>query len=302
MNPNPTQVIRHEPCYCTHCGKDLSSIAPEFAGKRQVVDIPAVKAEIIEHQIYLKRCECGHVTQGDYPSEARSGVCYGPNLQALTAYFHGRQYIPFERLKELYRDVFGLAISSGTLVRMVHKFSEKASGIYSSIRDRVLHSPVVGADETGTCIRGKNAWSWVFQTENATFIHTDSSRGRAVVDTLFPDGFPHTVLVHNCWKPYFSVKAGGHQICTAHLLRELKYLDKLYTGQDWARNFSALLHRALELKGTMLPSDYLQPLEARKDIDRQREILRARVIDPKYEKLATFHVRMVRKTFRTFAP
>jgi hypothetical protein len=44
----------------------------------------------------------------------------------------------------------------------------------------------------------------------------------------------------------------------------------------------------------MLPSDYLQPLEARKDIERQLEILLARVIDPKYEKLATFHARMVR--------
>jgi hypothetical protein len=35
-------------------------------------------------------------------------------------------------------------------------------------------------------------------------------------------------MVHVCWKPYFSTDCQTRQICTAHLLRELKYLDKLY--------------------------------------------------------------------------
>ncbi|MDR1340670.1 MAG: transposase [Prevotellaceae bacterium] len=90
-----------------------------------------------------------------------------------------------------------LSVSSGSLVSLIGKFSEKASGVYTAIRERVLHSPVIGADETGTCIKGKNVWSRVFQTPDATFIHTDSSREKAVIEALFPGGFPRTALVHD---------------------------------------------------------------------------------------------------------
>ncbi|MDR1225043.1 MAG: IS66 family transposase [Tannerella sp.] len=248
----------------------------------------------MSYLLYRKQCSCGHVTQGDYPAEAHSSICYGSGIQALTAYFHARQYIPYERMEELYRDLFGLSISSGILVSLTGKFSEKASGVYAAIHDRIHHSPVVGADETGTCIKGKNAWSWVFQTPEATFIHTDSSRGKTVIESLFPDGFPRTTLVHDCWKPYFGVRTGGHQICTAHLLRELKYPDKLYPQQEWTGNFTALLHRALELKKTLLPSHYLQPVEERRAMEGQLERLLVRDIDSKYEKLTVLRERMVR--------
>jgi transposase len=160
MHAEATSVIRHELGYCTHCGIDLSETTPEFAGKRQVIDLPSIEPKIIEHQIYRKQCTCGHVTQGDYPAEARSSICYGAEMQALTAYLHARQYIPFERMEELYHNLFGLSVSSGILVKLIGKFSEKASGVYAAIRDRELHSPVIEA--------------------------------------LFPGGFPRTALVHDC--------------------------------------------------------------------------------------------------------
>ncbi|MDR1340669.1 MAG: IS66 family transposase zinc-finger binding domain-containing protein [Prevotellaceae bacterium] len=62
MHAEATSVVRHELGYCTHCGKDLSETALEFAGKRQVIDLPPIEPEIIEHQIYRKQCTCGHVT------------------------------------------------------------------------------------------------------------------------------------------------------------------------------------------------------------------------------------------------
>jgi hypothetical protein len=74
----------------------------------------------------------------------------------------------------------------------------------------------------------------------------------------------------------------------------LQYPDKLYPQQEWTGNFTALLHRAPELKKALLPSDYLQSLEARTVIEGQLEILLAQAIDPKYEKLTVFRERMVR--------
>jgi len=160
---DPTETVEHHPAYCQCCGKDLSSVSSEFIGRRQVIDIPPVTPVITEHQIYGKRCCCGHITESDYPEEAHSAVCYGNNLQALMAYFHARQYIPFERMRELYSDLFGLQLGSGSLVNMVQNFAAKASGIYETIRRQIVQSTVAGADETGNCINGKNAWAWVFQ-------------------------------------------------------------------------------------------------------------------------------------------
>jgi hypothetical protein len=52
----------------------------------------------------------------------------------LTAYFHSRQYRPFERMREMYRDIFSLDISVGSLVNMIHRFSGKAGKLYEIIR------------------------------------------------------------------------------------------------------------------------------------------------------------------------
>jgi len=294
MTSEPTEIVKHHPNYCQCCGKDLSEVSSEFVGKRQVIDIPPVTPIVREHQIFGKQCSCGHITEGDFPLEAHSSVCYGGNLQALTAYFHARQYIPFGRMQEMYSDIFGLSISSGSLVNMVQTFSKKAFGIYETIRQRIIQSPVVGADETGNRVEGKNAWAWVFQTPKATYIHPDKSRSKAVINQLFPRGFPQSVLVHDCWTSYFGVPTKGHQICIAHLLRELKYLGKLYPQQQWSENFKSLLCCALELKTSLHPADYLQPVKKRTELEKQLELLLQQPINPQYQKLTVFKERIIR--------
>ena len=61
-------------------------------------------------------------------------------------------------MRELYSDIFGLSISSGSLVNMVQSFADKAKGIYETIRERVAMSAVVGADETGTGINSNTIY------------------------------------------------------------------------------------------------------------------------------------------------
>jgi hypothetical protein len=213
-------------------------------------------------------------------------------LQALTAYFYARQYVPYERMKELFEDLFGLKISSGSLVNMIQNFAQKASSIYEAIRENIVQSKVIGADETGHCIKGKTAWAWVFQTPQATLIHSDKSRAGTVIHQIFPNGFSNNILVHDCWKPYFGVEAENHQICVAHLLRELKYFDKLYQ-QKWSKDFTNLIGQALELKKEMLAADYLQPSKKRTELEKKLDDLLAQEINQKYQKLVTFKKRMI---------
>jgi transposase len=167
---NPDETIEHKPDYCSVCGRDLSNEAAVFAGKRQVTDIPPTVPVITEHRIYSRQCSCGHCQVSEYPQEAHGSVCYGENLTGLTAYFHSRQYIPFERMREMYRDIFNLHVSAGSLAGMIQRFAAKSANIYEIIRSRIALSAVVGADETGVCIKGKYQWAWTFQPPRATFI------------------------------------------------------------------------------------------------------------------------------------
>jgi transposase len=293
FSSEPDEVIIHQPDYCSVCGKDLSGIEVVLEGRRQVIDIPPTVPQIIERRIYSRKCSCGHRQVSAYPQEAHSPVCYGENLLGLTGYLHSRQYIPFDRMREMFRDVFGLEISSGSLVEMVQRLAKKAGSMYEIIRQRIASSPYVGADETGVCIKGRNQWAWTFQTENATFITIDASRGKKVIERNFKEGFPHSTLGHDCWKPYFNTPAQAHQICTAHLLRELKYLGQLY-NDGWAKDFTLLLTDTQQLKRELLPVDYLQPIEKRKQLELRLDELLQQAINPKYEKLITFKNRMTK--------
>ena len=41
---------------------------------------------------------------------------YRQNIEALVAYFHSRQYLPYTRLKEILNDAFGIPINEVGIV------------------------------------------------------------------------------------------------------------------------------------------------------------------------------------------
>jgi transposase len=126
----------------------------------------------------------------------------------------------------------------------------KANATYESIRQNVLKNKVIGADETGVNINGKNNWAWTFQHDRATFIAIHPNRGYKAIEQIMPEGFQNNILVTDCWASYFKTNALSHQICTAHLLRELLFLKDRYKNSTWAKRLSLLIINALALRKT----------------------------------------------------
>jgi len=246
MVSHPDFTVGHHPSYCNHCGNDLSGIEAEFFGKRQVMDIPDIALTVTEHQVYKKVCSCGCVSKGSYPNGVDAPTCYGKNTQALIAYLSTRQYIPYKRLEEMLRSVFGLNICQGSIKNILNKTSNKLTPLYETIRKSVLNSPVIGADETSVNINGKNHWVWTFQNPRATFIGIHPKRGYVAIEDLMPEGFKNITLVSDCWASYFKTNATSHQICTAHILRELQYLTERYKNQTWSGRMTRLIKLALK--------------------------------------------------------
>lgn len=248
MVTTPDIIEQHTPFYCICCGEDLSAQQSCFAGKRQVIDLPPIVPNVAEHQLFDKRCKCGHLNKASYPIGVTAPVSYGENVQALIAYLSARQYIPIKRLSEFMSDMFGLSVSTGGIDYILNKMTKKASVIYESIRQDVLKNTIIGADETGVNINSKNNWAWTFQYDRATFIAIHPNRGSKAIDEIMPEGLQNNILVTDCWSSYFKTNAASHQLCTAHLLRELTFLKEKYKNDTWATRMSGLITNALCLR------------------------------------------------------
>lgn len=256
MSAVPDHIEELVPCYCRACGRDLSEVPPAFEGRRQTVDIPPIRAQVTEYRSYSRVCGCGACTVGEFPGHAISPICYGPNVEALAAYLHTRQYLPYKRMAELFRDVLRIPVSQGGIGRLLHRCARKALPAYGEIRSRISVSPVVGSDETGAKVNGKKHWFWTWQTSILTYVAASGTRGRAAVEENFPQGLPGSILVRDGWNPQRNTLAKGHQICLAHLLRDIRYLKERYPGEHWPIAIGSLLADAIALSKEGPPPEH----------------------------------------------
>ena len=249
------RVVEHQPNFCKCCSKDLSDVMGVLVDQRQIIDIPPIKPERIEHRVYRKTCSCGHVNESEFPFHIKSKVQYGSRVEAFIAYLHTRQYLPFNRMKELFSDMMNLPISEGGIHHLLQRFTQKSFPIYQQIKERIENAAVLGTDETGAKVNGKKHWFWAWQNDQLTFIVHSDNRGFKTITDTFKNGLRKAVLVHDRWASHFQCIANYHQLCTAHLLRELIYIEELYQS-DWANQLKILLYKALELKKELNQSDY----------------------------------------------
>jgi len=94
-------------------------------------------------------------------------------------------------------------------------------------------------DETGFRIGGKTQWLHVASTALLTFYRTCAKRGQMLANVV-------GVVVHDHWKPYYTMQGVLHALCNAHHLRELKALVEI-EREDWARQMQRLLRRACHI-------------------------------------------------------
>ena len=253
MVSNPDSIVEHQPYFCTRCGNDLSKVEGSVVEIRQVVDIPMpIHPMVTEHQLIGKKCSCGHCCQVEFPKAVRSRVSYGTNIRALVTYLSCVQYIPYKRLTAVLQDCFGVNLSQGTVDNILQDMSQKSLSAYNEIRNRIEQSSVVGADETGENINGELRWMWAWQTSNLTYIYSDKSRGKLAIDKHFENGLQNSILVTDRHASYFNMNVADHQICLAHILRELTYLTELDTTQTWSSQLAELIREAIHKRNTEL--------------------------------------------------
>jgi len=294
FSTSPDLIEDIVPEACVACGADLSARPGTLAACREVIDIPPVRSVITRYHVFQKVCTCGVCTQSLFPEGVNAPVSYGQGVESLVAYLSVRQLIPYGRLVEILRDNYGLDLSQGTIANILKRFTAKASTGHQQIKQNLLASVVVGSDETGGKIDGKKAWFHMWQDRLNTYIICSDNRGSKTIDREFPNGFPAATLVSDCWAAQLKTAARGHQICLAHLLRELNYFQEAFSS-DWSKELSVLFTRAIEL-------DNKGPLgkkQAQK-LNRQLDKLLAQQLAGQPDKIIAFQRRLVKNREAVF--
>lgn len=107
---------------------------------------------------------------------------------------------------------------------------------------------MIGSDETGARVDGRNQWHWVFQTPEASYHVIAPSRGARVIDTFLDSAEPE-VWGSDVYAPQVGTAAGAHQICLSHQIRNLTYAvetDDL-DGRVWAVALRHVFGRGIQL-------------------------------------------------------
>ncbi len=248
MSKSPDEIVELKPNYCNGCGCNLENVESHLVSKRQEIDIPPVTPITTEYRNYEKCCpKCGHKQKSSYPEGINTHIQYGKNIKAAVAYFSVYQYIPFKRMQEFFKHFFNLEISQGSIDNILKRISLKAMPVYHEIKETILKALQLGGDESSVKVNGKNMWVWVWQTVLSTFLSVSESRGSKTIDNLFPDGFPNAILNSDRWAAQLKTTAKGHQLCVAHLLRDLKFLQQLEKNQ-LAYAIEEILKESLYLK------------------------------------------------------
>lgn len=299
MCTTPDQIIKLEPTFCSNCGTSLESQFGIKKQVRQLIDIPPIKAIYTQYETYSKVCNCGCQNVANFPEGINAPISYGENTEALVAYLHTRQFLPFARMKEMFNDAFGIAISEGGIHCLLQRFSKKTTPIYEIIKERLAQSKVIGTDETGVKVNGTKNWFWTWQTEKLTYILYSNNRGSKTIETAFPNGFPNSTLVHDGWRAQEKTCAKNHQTCLPHLQRQLNYLEQIYPESVWVKGLKKMIKYSLLLKENYIfeSENYLKQ---RAIILQQLKYLLKSPPDKKEKELFTFYKRMCKEENNLF--
>ena len=207
-----------------------------------MVDIPPLKLEVTEHRAEQKTCHiCGAVNKAAFPDGVNQPVQYGPQVKALAVYLNQYQLIPYDRVEEFFKDLFGQPFSEGSLFTANQVCYEALEGFEQETRQKILNEPVINCDETGARVEGRTALA-------ARGLHTGTSPATASIKSvaltpwiemgILP--FYTGIAKHDCLHAYFKYKNCSHSLCNAHHLRELTWVIE-NERQVWAQQMYELL-------------------------------------------------------------
>jgi transposase len=172
MVNEPDLVVKHHLEKCPNCQGNLSeSDVIKVGSRHQSFDLPVQKLLITEHQLLVSQCSCGCQNKATLPDYlSNSPVQYGPNIKALAVYLNTDFKIPFHKISTLFSDLYGYEFNESTAFNANQQAYQHLEPVESHIKEQLMASKVLHADETGLRCAGSLQWLHVASNEFYTYL------------------------------------------------------------------------------------------------------------------------------------
>ena len=194
--------MKHRPAKCGCCGKSLKNAPVTAVERRQVIDIPPVKAVTTEHQMLTVKCGCGCETKAQAPDGVTAPVQYGPRIMGTGIYLWHGQFLSRDRACQALSEMFGCAPSPGALAAAARKTAGFLAPALAAVTRHLIACEIVHFDETGFRTAGKLAWVHSASAGKFALFTVHAKRGKDGMKAagVLPsfDG----IAVHDAWAPY----------------------------------------------------------------------------------------------------
>jgi transposase len=294
MKDAPTATVFHSHEVCPDCGGILGN--PSVCYSRQIIDIPITPAIVTEHIVFKRYCfSC---KKRSYPTPDLSSYVIGKyrigiNLIGLISTMREEMRLPVETIQNHLKIFYHLKLSVGEIVKILHVVAGFGRKDYEHIKEQLLQSPVIHADETGGRENGKNGYFWNFSNDKLQFLLYRQSRGAKVVrEILGKDGENYEGVIVSDFYGAYNEYAGFHQRCLVHYQRDIKELLEEYPAdrilKRWANDIKLLFEKAKQYTG---PPDNL-PIGIKEQMREEKEAYfksqLTRICEPYLERQTVF--------------
>lgn len=251
----PDKVERHIHSQCAVCPhRDKCMEKACVKETRHVIDAVFKTSVTAHEQICVKKCPlCGEARTGEFPVSVKSAVQYGSNLEALAVTLNTVGAVSIIRIHEIIGSVFGIPISTGTIKNMVTRCAVNVKPVLETVKDGLIESPLIHCDGTGGRVMKKTQWVHNASNSKYTYFTLNNRSYSAIVEAGILPNY-HGIVVHDCWKSYWKFSGAAHQLCCAHLLRELNSVIENHPEQTWADKFKKLLLKMKAAKDRAITS------------------------------------------------
>ena len=225
---------------CRACGRGLEGVRPQGRERRVLVDIVFETRELtVEAEI--KTCpRCRTENKGRFPKDMPGPLQYGHGVVAFATHLMAAQMTPLKRTAQTLKALTGRAIAEATLLAWLMRLHDALADWEAAAIQRLLAMPALHADETGLRVGRKNHWLHSVGAGDLTVKFVHRKRGRAALDEIGVIPRYGGVLVHDRWASYFAYNNCKHALCSAHLLRDLAFVEDAH-GHAWAKRLGKLL-------------------------------------------------------------
>lgn len=180
--PPPERIdtlCEHRLTTCPQCGMAVDK--PIRQHTRLVEDIPPITPLVTAHTIHGYWCSHCKKIVAPKVTAALPRSSLGLRFVVYTAWLHYLVGVSVGNCVKTAAVSLGFPVSPGGLSLAWKNLAARLEGQYEAIGQKIRHSAVLHADETGWRINGVTFWLWAFATRQYCYYLIDRHRGATVV-------------------------------------------------------------------------------------------------------------------------